>query len=76
MLMDEIKKNREDVNQRLDKLEGDVASGQENAAKIVLRVSFPFEQLRRRMRITLFVLEQFRVGLSRMERENDCYRLL
>lgn len=37
MLMDEIKKNREDVNQRLDKLEGDVASGQENAAQIVVQ---------------------------------------
>ena len=37
MLMDEIKKNRGDVNQRLDKLEGDVASEQENAAKTVVQ---------------------------------------
>ena len=37
LLMDEIKKNREDVQQRLDKLEGDVAAGQDNAAQIVVQ---------------------------------------
>ena len=35
--MDEIRKNREDVQQRLDKLEGDVADGQDNAAQIVVQ---------------------------------------
>ena len=34
-LMDDIKKNREDVQQRLDKLKGNVAAGQDNAAQIV-----------------------------------------
>ena len=37
LLIDEIKKNREDVQQRLDKLEGDVAAGQDNAAQIVVQ---------------------------------------
>ena len=37
LLMDEIKKNREDVQQRLDKLEGDVAAGQDSAAQIVVQ---------------------------------------
>ena len=36
MLMEELKKNHEDVQKRLDKLEGDVASGQDNAARIVV----------------------------------------
>ena len=34
--MEELKKNREDVQKRLDKLEGDVASGQDNATRIVV----------------------------------------
>ena len=37
LLMDKIRKNREDVQQRLDKLEGDVADGQDNAAQIVVQ---------------------------------------
>ena len=37
LLMDEIKKNREDVQQRLDKLEEDVAVGHDNAAQIVVQ---------------------------------------
>ena len=37
LLMDEIKKNREDVQQRLDKLERDVTAGQDNAAQIVVQ---------------------------------------
>ena len=36
-LMDEIRKNREDLQQRLDKLEGDVAAGQDNATQIVVQ---------------------------------------
>ena len=37
LLMDKIRKNREDVQQRLDKLEGDVAARQDNAAQIVVQ---------------------------------------
>ena len=33
-LMDDIRKNKEDLQQRLDKLEGNVAAGQDNAAQI------------------------------------------
>ena len=36
MLMEELKKNLEDVQKRLDKLESDVASVQDNAARIVV----------------------------------------
>ena len=35
MLMDKIKKNYEDMQQGLDKLEGDVAAGQDNVIQIV-----------------------------------------